>query len=105
MPRPTIWLLVKTQELKVLSVLQKPAVYKVITVTHWFFSPQVVEFCIKITICWCWRDGSVVKSTDCSSKGPCSNPSNHMAAHNHLVHLKIATVYLQITIDKSLKKL
>jgi hypothetical protein len=28
-----------------------------------------------------WRDGSVVKSTDCSSES--SNPSNHMAAHNH----------------------
>jgi hypothetical protein len=29
-----------------------------------------------------WRDGSVVKSTDCSSKG--SIPSNHMVVHNHL---------------------
>jgi hypothetical protein len=27
-----------------------------------------------------WRDGSAVKSTDCSSRGP----SNHMVAHNHL---------------------
>jgi hypothetical protein len=26
-----------------------------------------------------WRDGLVVKSTDCS------NPSNHMVAHNHLL--------------------
>jgi hypothetical protein len=32
---------------------------------------------------WGWRDGSVVKSTDCSSKGPEFNPSNHMVAHNH----------------------
>jgi hypothetical protein len=31
-----------------------------------------------------WREGSVVKSTDCSSKGPEFIPSNHMVAHNHL---------------------
>jgi hypothetical protein len=30
-----------------------------------------------------WRDGSVVKSTDCSSEGPEFNPSNHIVAHNH----------------------
>jgi hypothetical protein len=30
-----------------------------------------------------WRDGSVVKSTGCSSRGLSSNPSNHMVAHNH----------------------
>jgi hypothetical protein len=30
-----------------------------------------------------WRDGSVIKSTDCSSKGPELIPSNHMVAHNH----------------------
>jgi hypothetical protein len=29
-----------------------------------------------------WRDGSAIKSTDCSSKG--SNLSNHIVAHNHL---------------------
>ena len=37
-----------------------------------------------------------------------SNPSNHMVTHNHLtpllVCLKTATVYLHITINKSLKK-
>ena len=31
-----------------------------------------------------WRDGSVVKHTDCSSRGPEFNSSNHMVAHNHL---------------------
>jgi len=31
-----------------------------------------------------YRDGSVVKSTDCSSTGPGSDPGNHMVAHNHL---------------------
>jgi hypothetical protein len=31
-----------------------------------------------------WRDGSVVKSTDCSSRILSSIPSNHMVAHNHL---------------------
>jgi hypothetical protein len=31
-----------------------------------------------------WRDGSVVKSTNCSSRGPEFNPSNHMVAHSHL---------------------
>jgi hypothetical protein len=31
-----------------------------------------------------WRDGSVVKSTDCSPEGPELNPSNQMVAHNHL---------------------
>jgi hypothetical protein len=35
-----------------------------------------------------WRDGSVVKRTDCSSKGPefksqQPNPSSHMVVHNH----------------------
>ena len=30
------------------------------------------------------RDGSVVKSTECSSRGPEFNPSNHMVAHDHL---------------------
>jgi hypothetical protein len=29
-----------------------------------------------------WRNGLVVKSTGCSSRG--SIPSNHMVAHNHL---------------------
>jgi hypothetical protein len=35
-----------------------------------------------------------------------SNPSNYMVAHNHpfLVHLKTATVYLDIMINKPLKK-
>ena len=28
--------------------------------------------------------GSGVKSTDCSSRGLSSSPSNHMVAHNHL---------------------
>jgi hypothetical protein len=33
-----------------------------------------------------WRDGSAVKSTDCSFRGPELNsiPSNHMVSHNHL---------------------
>jgi hypothetical protein len=31
-----------------------------------------------------WRDGSVVKSTDCSSRGPELNSHNHMVPHNHL---------------------
>jgi hypothetical protein len=31
-----------------------------------------------------WRDGSVVKSTDCSSRVLSSIPSNLMVAHNHL---------------------
>ena len=31
-----------------------------------------------------WRDGSVVKSADCSSEGPEFKPSNHMVAQNHL---------------------
>jgi hypothetical protein len=31
-----------------------------------------------------WRDRLVVKSTDCSSRGPEFKPSNHMVAHNHL---------------------
>ena len=33
---------------------------------------------------WGWRDGSAVKSTDRSSRGPEFNSSNHMMAHNHL---------------------
>jgi hypothetical protein len=33
---------------------------------------------------WGWRDGSAVKSTDCSSEGMSSIPSNHMVTHNHL---------------------
>jgi hypothetical protein len=31
-----------------------------------------------------WRDVSVIKSTDCSSRGPEFNSSNHMMAHNYL---------------------
>jgi hypothetical protein len=31
-----------------------------------------------------WRDGSDVKSTDCSSIGPEFNSQKHMVAHNHL---------------------
>ena len=32
-----------------------------------------------------WRDGSVVKNTDCSLPEVLSSvPSNHMVAHNHL---------------------
>jgi hypothetical protein len=31
-----------------------------------------------------WRDGSVVKSTDCFPEVLSSIPSNHMVAHNHL---------------------
>jgi hypothetical protein len=31
-----------------------------------------------------WRDGSVVKSTDCFSKVLSSNPISHIVAHNHL---------------------
>jgi hypothetical protein len=31
-----------------------------------------------------WRDGSVVKNTDCSSRGPEFNSQKHMMAHNHL---------------------
>jgi hypothetical protein len=30
-----------------------------------------------------WRDGSAVKSTDCSSRLS-SIPSNHIVVHNHL---------------------
>jgi hypothetical protein len=32
-----------------------------------------------------WRDGSVVKSTNCSARGPEFNPSNHMVAHYHIM--------------------
>ncbi|CAO2610004.1 C-type lectin domain family 18 member B [Lemmus lemmus] len=35
-------------------------------------------------ILWGWRDGSEVKRTDCSSRGPEFNSSNHMVAHSHL---------------------
>ena len=31
-----------------------------------------------------WRDGSVVKSIDCSLEELSSIPSNHAVAHNHL---------------------
>jgi hypothetical protein len=31
-----------------------------------------------------WRDGSVIKSTGCSSRGPEFNSQQHMVAHNHL---------------------
>jgi hypothetical protein len=31
-----------------------------------------------------WKDGSEVKSIDCSSKGLELIPSNHLVAHNHL---------------------
>lgn len=31
-----------------------------------------------------WRDGLVVRSTDCSSKGPQFNCSTYMGAHNCL---------------------
>jgi hypothetical protein len=31
-----------------------------------------------------WRDGSVVKSTGCSSEVLSLTPSNHRVAHNHL---------------------
>jgi hypothetical protein len=53
-----------------------------------------------------WRDGSAVKSTDCSSKGPefksqqphgGSQPSGIM--RSLLVCLKTATVYLDIIIN------
>jgi hypothetical protein len=45
-----------------------------------------------------WRDGSEIKSTDCSPRGLSSIPSNHMVAHKYLqwdllVCLKTATVY------------
>ncbi|EGV92360.1 hypothetical protein I79_000935 [Cricetulus griseus] len=33
---------------------------------------------------WGWGDGSEIKSSGCSSKGPEFNSSNHMVAHNHL---------------------
>jgi hypothetical protein len=33
---------------------------------------------------WGWRDGSAVKSTDCSSRGSEFNSQQHMMAHNHL---------------------
>jgi hypothetical protein len=31
-----------------------------------------------------WRDGSSVKSTDCSFRGPEFESHNHMVAHSHL---------------------
>jgi hypothetical protein len=31
-----------------------------------------------------WKDGSVVKSTDCSSRGVGSISITHMVAHKHL---------------------
>jgi hypothetical protein len=33
---------------------------------------------------WARRDGSAVKSIDCSPEVLSSNPRNHMVAHNHL---------------------
>jgi hypothetical protein len=42
-----------------------------------------VELVIKLKISG-WRDGSVVKSTVCSSKGPEFKSHNHMVAHNYL---------------------
>jgi hypothetical protein len=30
----------------------------------------ISKIIVKIKTVWSWRDGSVVKSTDCSSKGP-----------------------------------
>ena len=60
-----------------------------------------------------WRDGSVVKSTDCSSRGPefkipattwwLTTISNEIWCPL-LVCLKTAIVYLHRTINKSLKK-
>jgi hypothetical protein len=59
------------------------------------------------------RDGSVIKSTDCSSEGPefksqqphgGSQPSVMRSDALLLVCLKTATVYLDITINKPLKR-
>jgi hypothetical protein len=44
--------------------------------------------------CLGWRDGSAVKSTDCSSKGPEFNSQQPHGGSNHLVCLKTATMYL-----------
>jgi hypothetical protein len=38
---------------------------------------------IKIVVARGWQDGTVVQSTNYSSKGPEFNPSNHVVAHNH----------------------
>ena len=54
-----------------------------------------------------WRDGSVVKRTDCSSKGPefkSQKPPIMRSDALLLVHLKAATVYLVIIINKSIKR-
>jgi hypothetical protein len=60
-----------------------------------------------------WRDGSVVKRTDCSSRGPeFKSPATTWWLTTIcngircplLVCLKVATVYLNIIINKSLKK-
>ena len=46
---------------------------------------NVLERCSAIKIAFKgWRDGSVVKSTDCFTRGLSSITSNHMVAHNHL---------------------
>jgi hypothetical protein len=59
-----------------------------------------------------WRDGSVVKSTECSSKGPefksqephgGSQPS--VMRHSLLVGLKTATMYLDITTTTTTKRM
>ncbi|EDL01299.1 mCG142063, isoform CRA_b [Mus musculus] len=42
---------------------------------------QLLTSTLRIRI---WRDGSAVKRTDCSFRGPEFIPSTHMVAHNHL---------------------
>jgi hypothetical protein len=42
-----------------------------------------ITFHVEETTTRSWRDGSVVKSTDCSFRGPEFKSRNHMVAHNH----------------------
>jgi hypothetical protein len=51
---------------------------------RWGTRTRATQDCVKITPGG-WRDGSAVKSTDCSFEVLSSNPRNHMVAHNHLL--------------------
>jgi hypothetical protein len=41
-----------------------------------------------------WRDGSVVKNTDCSSRGPEFNSQQPQASHNYL-HSYSVLIYIK----------
>jgi hypothetical protein len=45
---------------------------------------KVEEKDVKFKVFGGWRDGSVVKSTNCLPEILSSIPSDHMVAHNHL---------------------